>query len=187
MMTTTHAGMGATVGALLVPVAPALAPTAALAGIAGGIVPDLDVALEHRKSLHYPVGFSLLAVISGVAALLATGTATVAAFGFFVGAALHCTVEILGGGLAARPWIADDDRGVYEHLTGSWIPPRRWIRYDGAPEDLLATVAFAVLPFLVFGGLIRGLVVVGVVVGAAYVLLRKRLPDLYERYVASAD
>lgn len=184
MMSTTHAGMGATGAALLVPVAPEWAPLAAVAAIAGGVFPDLDVLFEHRKTLHYHEYYWVPAGLLAAAALVRPTTWTVAAAAFLAAAGLHSVVDIFGGGLGRRPWLADDDRGVYSHRDGRWIPPRRWIRYDGAPEDLLATVAFAVLPALAFDGVVDALVATGVLAATAYVLVRKRLPDVYERWVA---
>jgi len=184
MMTTTHAGMGATLGALLAPVAPELAAVAAFGGILGGVFPDLDVFFEHRKTLHYHDYYWAVAVIAGLVAVVWPTPWTVGLTAFFVSAGLHSVTDILGGGLGLRPWLADDERGVYSHREGRWIPPRRWVRYDGAPEELLPTVLFSAVPFLVFDGLLRALVVVGLVISMCYVALRKQLPDLYERYVA---
>src|SRR6056297_545185 len=50
--------------------------------------------------------------------------------------ALHAASDALGGGLELKPWRATSERAVYDHFRGRWIRPRRWVRYDGAPEDL---------------------------------------------------
>lgn len=184
MMTTTHAAMGASAATLLVPVAPEWAPIAALAAVAGGVFPDLDVLFDHRKTLHYHDYYWIAAALAAALAVVRPSVWTVGAAAFLAAAGLHSLSDLAGGGLALRPWITDDDRGVYAHRRGEWLPPRRWIRYDGAPEDLLATVVFGVVPYLVFDGPIRALLVAGVAVGTVYTLLRKRLPDLYESYVA---
>lgn len=183
-MTTSHAAMGATGAALVAPVAPEWAAVLAAGAIAGGTFPDLDVLLEHRKTLHFYDYYWLPAGIEALVALVDPTVWSVGGAAFFASAGLHSVADIFGGGLGLRPWVADDERGVYAHRRGEWIPPRRWIRYDGAPEDLLATGAFAVVPLLTFDGTIRLFLLAGLVVGAAYVLLRKRLPNIYERYVA---
>jgi hypothetical protein len=162
---------------LLVPVAPALAPAAAVGGVAGGIFPDLDLALAHRRTLHFPVYYWIPAGVAAAAAVLAPGPVTVAAAAFFVAAALHSAADALGGGLELRPWEATSDRGVYLHHRGTWLRPRRWVRYDGAPEDLALAALLSVPSILLFDGGLRALAVAGLVVSTAYTLLRKRLPE----------
>jgi hypothetical protein len=80
-------------------------------------------------------------------------------------------------------WEATDDRGVYVHSTGRWVTPRRWIRYDGAPEELLAVAAFSVPGLVLFDGVVRTLTVVGLAVSVVYVAVRKRLPEIEVRYL----
>jgi hypothetical protein len=63
------------------------------------------------------------------------------------------------------------------HAAGTWIRPRRWIRWDGAPEDLACCCVLAVPCLLVFEGPIRLLVLFGLVVAAVFVAVRKRLPS----------
>jgi hypothetical protein len=102
---------------------------------------------------------------------------------FLISAAVHAASDVLGGGLEARPWLAESDRGVFLHTRGRWVAPRRYVRYDGAPEDLAVAVLFAVPGWITFDGWLRGAVVAGVAVSAGYVLVRKRLPALEERYL----
>ena len=183
MMSTTHAAVGATLAVLAVPVAPDLAGVAALGAIAGGAFPDLDVLFDHRKTLHYPEHYWPVAVAALAVAAMRPGVMTVAAAAFLASAAIHSVMDVFGGGLGRRPWAGDDDRGVYSHLNGRWIPPRRWVRYDGAPEDLIVAAAFSVPPLVVFDATVRHVLLVGLVVSAAYVGIRRRLPEVYERLV----
>ncbi len=183
MMSTTHAAMGLAGACLLVPVSPTLAGVAAIGAIAGGVFPDLDLAFEHRKTLHHPELFSLLSVIAIGYALYNPALVPVGVAAFLLSAALHSITDVFGGGLGLRPWKDDDRRGIYLHSQGRWVPPKRWVRYDGAPEDLAVTVAFSVPPFLLFGATIRRVILVGLAVSVVYVLLRKRLVDVYESMV----
>jgi hypothetical protein len=180
MMTTTHAAMGLAAASLLSPASPELATTAGLAALAGGVFPDLDVVFAHRKTLHHPEGYTVAGVLALAIAVLQPGVWTVAVAAFLLSAAVHSLSDVLGGGLGRRPWEADDERGIYLHLSGRWVPPRRLVRYDGAPEDLLVAAAFSVPPLLTYDGLIRELVVVGLAASVAYVVVRKWLVDLYE-------
>jgi hypothetical protein len=178
-MATTHAALGALLALPVAAAAPDLATPAALGGFAGGLFPDLDVVwpLEHRKSLHFPEHAWLVALPAGGYALLrptplATGVAL-----FALAAAVHAVTDVLGGGLGLRPWLADDERGVYSHLRGRWYPPRRYIRYDGAPEDLLAVCLLSVPGLLAFDPPARWALLAGLAVSAGYTAVRRRLPD----------
>lgn len=180
MMSTTHGAMGATLAVLVVPIAPELASVAALGAIVGGVFPDLDVLGQHRKTLHYPEHYWFVAVPALVIAVGYPSVWTIAAAAFLVSAGLHSSTDVLGGGLGLRPWASNDDRGVYSHWQGRWIRARRWVRYDGAPEDLLVVATFSVPPLVVFDGQVRTVVAAGLVVSTVYVAIRRRLPDLYE-------
>lgn len=182
MMSTTHAGAGVLLATPVRWVAPEFAAPAALGAIAGGVFPDLDVAgLEHRKTLHYPEHYWLLAAAAfGVAALAPTPLSVGAAF-FALSAAVHSVTDALGGGLGARPWANDDQRGVYSHYRRRWIRARRWIRYDGAPEDLLAVAVLSLPGLLLYGGLVRRLTLAMLAVSVVYTLVRKPVGRLADR------
>ncbi|MFC4447551.1 metal-dependent hydrolase [Halorussus aquaticus] len=184
MMNTTHAAMGVALAAPLAVVAPELAPVAALPGLAGGVFPDLDLLSgQHRRTLHFPVYYSVAALGASALALVVGGSAALAAAFFLLSAALHCVTDAAGGGLELRPWEATDDRGVYVHPAKRWVRPRRWIRYDGAPEDLLLVGLFSLPGLLLFDGVVRQLTVVGLALSVVYVAVRKRLPELETRYL----
>ncbi|WP_135806725.1 metal-dependent hydrolase [Halorussus marinus] len=184
MMNTTHAAMGVTLAAPLTALAPEFAPIGALAGFLGGAFPDLDLLSgQHRQTLHFPAYYSAAAIAAVTAALLAPGLGTVGVALFFVSAAVHCISDAAGGGLELRPWKATDDRGVYVHPAGHWVRARRWIRYDGAPEDLLLASAFSLPGLVLFDGVVRQLTIGALAVSVVYVAVRKRLPDLETRYL----
>ena len=84
----------------------------------------------------------------------------------------------LGGGLELKPWEATSNRGVYSHFHGRWVPPRRLVRYDGAPEDLVVAVLIGVPSAQAFGPPIQRVVGAALLVSAGYVGVRKRLPAL---------
>ncbi|WP_353634572.1 metal-dependent hydrolase [Halobacterium sp. NMX12-1] len=178
MMATTHAAMGVLLATPLFWVAPELAAPAALAAMAGGVFPDLDLGvLEHRKTLHYPEHYWPLAAVAFGVAVGSPSPLTVGAAFFLLSAAVHSVTDALGGGLGARPWANDDQRGVYSHTRGQWIRPRRWIRYDGAPEDLLAVVVLSIPALALYDGLVRRLTLAMLAVSVVYTVVRKRLPE----------
>nr|WP_276298961.1 metal-dependent hydrolase [Halorussus sp. DT80] len=183
-MNTTHAAMGVALSAPLVVLAPELAPIAALSAFVGGVFPDLDLfSGQHRRTLHFPVYYSTAGLVVGGAALFRPSPETVGAACFLLSAAVHCVADAVGGGLELRPWEATDDRGVYVHPAGRWVRPRRWVRYDGAPEDLVLAGLFSLPGLVLFSGTVRTLTLVGLAVSVVYTALRKRLPGIETKYL----
>jgi hypothetical protein len=81
------------------------------------------------------------------------------------------------------PWTNPGDRAVYDHLRGRWLRPRRWVRYDGAPEDGAAAFGLAIPPLLVFEEWVVSVVVVGLGVSFLYVVFRRRLVAWLPRWL----
>lgn len=181
MMSATHALAGAALAAPLALIAPEFALVAVLAAFAGGAAPDLDLAWAHRRTLHFPVYFTLLALPALALAAVVPSLLTVALAAFLGAAALHAVSDAFGGGLELRPWEGTSQRAVYNHYHGRWHPPLRWVRYDGAPEDLLLSALLAV-PVAVLVPEATPLVGATVAVAAMYALCRKRLVDFAERH-----
>lgn len=180
MMATTHALAGLLLGACWLGVVPEFGLVAMLAGFAGGIAPDLDLYWAHRKTLHFPVYYSVATVPALAVALAVPSAAAVAVAAFLLAAAVHSLTDVFGGGLELRPWEGTSEEGVYSHYHGRWLRPRRWVAYDGAPADLaLAAVLAFPVPF-VAGGPVEPLVAATVLVSIGYAAVRKRLPDLAE-------
>ncbi|WP_256287715.1 metal-dependent hydrolase [Halobellus inordinatus] len=177
MMATTHALAGVVLAVLVGVLFPGSAAGTSSIPIAaaalGGLFPDFDLYAGHRRTLHFPVYFTAAAAVAGAVAVAVPTTLTVAAALFLAAAALHSGMDALGGGLELKPWLGTSERAVYSHYHGRWIRPRRWIRYDGAPEDLLAAAVFAVPAVYAFDGVVETAVFVAVGISAVYVLLRK--------------
>lgn len=177
-MLPTHALVGLAIAAPLLVLAPEHATPALVGGLVGGILPDLDLYAGHRRTLHYPAGYTLAALPVAVGAAV-VGTPLLVALAFLlVAAALHCQMDRLGGGLELRPWEGRSERAVYNHLRGRWHRPRRWIRYDGAPEDVLLSLTLAAPMLLVLQRPFLELAAVAVLAGTGYGLLRRRLASL---------
>jgi len=178
-MATTHAFLGLLLAAGVATVAPEFALPAAVGGVAGGILPDLDVAGAHRRTLHFPVLSWVPAVPAVGFALFAPGPWTVGAALFFLAAALHAGSDVIGGGLEPRPWEGTSEKAVYVHPLGRWLAPRQWIRYDGAPEDFLVGLALALPALAVYGdGPVRSAVYAGLALSLVYTLVRRRIVDV---------
>jgi hypothetical protein len=184
MMATTHAAVGILLAVPLTVLAPDLTAVGALAAVAGGVFPDLDLlAGDHRKTLHYPDYYWVLALPALGAAALDPGTLTVALALFFLSAAVHSVSDVFGAGTEPRPWQRNSDEAVYLHFRRRWLAPRYWVRYDGAPEDYLLTVLFAAPGLVAFDAAVRVVTAGILLVGGGYVIVRKRLPDVEERLI----
>lgn len=184
-MLPTHALGGMALALPLALLSPDLAAPALIAGFLGGVLPDLDLYAGHRKTLHYPVYYSLFAVPVIVTAAIVPAPITVAAAFLLLGAAVHCLADILGGGLELRPWEATSNRAVYNHYSGRWIRPSRWLRYDGAPEDFLASAVLGGVLFTVVNDPLRLIVGLTVVVAGVYAIVRRVLPSVATTVVAT--
>lgn len=183
MMATTHALVGAAIAAAAATVLPGTAPVALAAAVAGSVFPDLDLYVGHRRTLHYPAYYWVAVAAALVLAALSPTPLAVAAVLFLLGAAVHSSMDAFGGGLELRPWEGNSERAVYDHLNGRWLPPRRWVPYDGSPEDLLLAGVLSVPAFLAFDGepLVRVGLAGTLLVSAAWVVLRRRVASASER------
>lgn len=173
MMATTHVLAGLAIASAVAVVAPEFGPAALVAAAVGGVLPDLDLYAGHRRTLHFPVYLPAAAAVATPLALVVPTPATVALAVFLLAAGVHSAMDALGGGLELKPWRATSDRAVFSHYHGEWIAPRRLVRYDGAPEDLLLAGVLAVPALVVFDGPVEEAILAVLAVSAAYVALRK--------------
>lgn len=178
MMATTHALAGATIAAGVAVVAPEFGAVALVTGVAGGLFPDLDLYQYHRKTLHFPTYYTIIAGLGLGVAILHPTVVTVSVASFFLAAAFHVRLDRYGGGLELRPWEGHSNRAVYDHVRGRWRRPLRWVPYDGSPADLVVATAFATPAIVVFDGPARLVLVGTLVVSVGYVVVRKRLPAM---------
>ncbi|QLG28806.1 metal-dependent hydrolase [Halorarum halophilum] len=184
-MATTHVLTGMLLAVPVALVAPELAPAALLAGALGGFAPDADLYAGHRKTLHYPVYGPAAAALAVGAAAAIPGEATAFLAVFLLAAAVHVRMDVFGGGLELRPWEGGSDRAVYDHFRGRWRRPRRLVRYDGSPEDLLLAFVAAGPVLVAFADVAYVTPAVALLLGvsALYVAVRKPLAGLAAQLV----
>ncbi|WP_049910285.1 hypothetical protein [Natrinema gari] len=184
MMATTHVFAGLAVVAPIAYVVPEFAVALAVGAILGGLAPDLDLVFVHRRTFHFPVAGLGVAVPAVGVAVVAPSALTLAVAAFAVAAWLHAASDSIGGGPELDPWNERTERAVYDHVRGRWLRPRRWIRYDGAPEDAALGLALAGPALLVFDGRLPAVIVGGIGVSLLYAVCRRRLvawtPDWLE-------
>ncbi len=152
-------------------------PLLLAAAFVGGLAPDADLLASHRKTLHYPVGFSVAALGLLGAFALTEWTALVLPIVVAGAAALHAVSDVLGGSAEREPWNPVTDNGVYNHVLGRWHRPRRYVRYSGAPEDFLVCLTLGVVTISsALTSPAADRVLVGLLAFAgSYALCRKRL------------
>lgn len=183
MMGVTHGLVGAVFAFPFVLLYPELATPLILAGYLGGLFPDVDLFVgTHRKTLHFPVYFAVLAGVTGLIGALATLPRVLVVSVFFCGAAIHSWSDIAGAGVELRPWERTDTRAVYLHAQNRWITARYWIPYDGSPLDLFLVALLAGLVYIIYPTTpVVGVLIVGSIgVGGVYTGVRRKLPALKE-------
>ncbi|MFB6201397.1 MAG: metal-dependent hydrolase [Halorhabdus sp.] len=187
MMLPTHVLVGLVVAIPISIAAPELAGVAFVGGMLGGIVPDLDMYVGHRKSLHYPVYYTVFVGPSLAVALALPSVPTVFLAVLFAGAAAHSLSDVFGGGLELRPWEATSQRGVFDHYRQQWIAPKRWVQYDGSPGDLLLAYAIAVPLLAIVEGPYVWVVTTTLAVASLYAAVRRYLPTVLVTVLDTAD
>lgn len=186
MMTSTHGFVGAAIGVGLATVRPGVGAAAIVVGFVAGALPDADLLATHRRTCHFPVLAPAVALPVTALALAVGRPAALLVAVAALAVAVHCLMDVLGGGVEHRPWEATSERGVYDHVRGRWIRPRRWVRWAGAPEDFLVALAPALFVLAVApDGLQSGLLLV-LLASGGFVLVRRRLPALTERFLDGA-
>lgn len=178
MMLPTHVLVGVALAAPLALLAPELGTFALLGAIVGSVLPDLDMYAGHRRTLHFPTLYPAAALPAILVALFVPTPVTVGVALALLGAAVHCQMDVYGGGLELRPWEGNSDRAVYDHVGRTWIAPKRWLDYDGSPGDFALAAGIGVPLLFVLEGPFPTFVAAALVVAAVYALLRRHLVDL---------
>lgn len=147
----THVVMGGLVGVLAASAYGSAPSLLFAAGALGGLLPDLDMVYEHRRTFHYPfIGLAITAIAGLVAVVTGVLLAWIA-FAVLAGATLHSLMDLFGAGKELRPWERTDDRAVYDHLNGRWLDARRLL-YDGSLRDLVLYLGAVAICLRLLGG-----------------------------------
>lgn len=64
---------------------------------------------------------------------------------------------------------------MYNHASGYWVHPRRWVRYAGTPEDFGLAAAVALPALVLTSGLLKGVLIVTVLLSGQFAAVRRRL------------
>lgn len=170
MMFWTHALAGGSLGLFLSFLTPGMQLPLITAGMLAGVIPDLDMFLEHRKTFHRPIEFTLL-FITSVSMFLITGSHVFLILLVFSGSiSLHVFSEVLGQGKTMNPDLKEDDRCVYNHLNGEWIKPMRIIKV-GSLKDLSLSMLLSLPLLLTRQSLIVGITALTLLSGVIQFIL----------------
>lgn len=149
-------------------------PAVLVAGLVGGLLPDLDMFADHRRTLHAPVGFCAVGVPAMLVGLRLDSGAVLAVGTLLMAAWVHSAMDLFGSGRELRPWERTSDRAVYNHVLARWHAPRRFV-YDGSPGDFALCLGLGALAVGV-GDLTAGRIAIALVVPAAlYAFCRRSL------------
>lgn len=178
MMALTHGLASVALAAVALPVlGEHVGPAVLLVAFVGGIAPDFDVVAAHRRTLHYPVGFTVAAAVLLTAVTVVGGPGVLLAAVAATGAAVHALSDVLAGSVETEPWNPTTERAVYNHVLSRWHRPRRWVRYSGAPEDFLLAFALGAAAIVApaTGPTAEALLWACVGLAGGYTLIRRRL------------
>lgn len=186
MMGLTHAVMSVVVAIPFLYLYPQLALPIAVIAYLGGSFPDFDLFFGvHRKTLHYPVYFTVSAIATTVGFAVTTSTVLMFVSVFLCGAAIHSLMDIVGAGVEEKPWNQTNPHAVYVHPQNRWATARYWIPYDGSPHDLVVLAMLSVIVVYVYSEPVVTIgILVTLVISTVYTLVRKDLPAV-KTYIES--
>ncbi|WP_408960621.1 metal-dependent hydrolase [Natrinema sp. 74] len=167
MMTPNHATAGLLLALTATRWHPELLSVVAVTAFIGGVVPDLDTKLEHRKTLHYPAYYSIFTGLFLLAATVVGAQVLVVGTYFFAAATLHCYTDLFVD-VEKTSDEPDGDGIIFVHPIDRWVGPVMLVRYAGSPEDLLVGLLLAVLPLLKYEGIPFALTVIAVAWSVLY-------------------
>jgi hypothetical protein len=154
-------------------------------GGTGGLFPDIDMLFIHRKTLHYPVVFSILAPATATIYVLTTNGIAFYTMIFATAAAAHSLMDTLGGGKEMRPWRETDQRAVYNHVQQEWVEPLR-VFYDGSIPDLSIAIVSGVAIWHLLPSEYTLMVALLILLSIIYTLVRrvitKWIPEEYPTF-----
>ena len=133
MMLPTHAATGLLLGVAASQLL-SFGDAAVFVAVVGAVVPDMDIVMSHKRTLHYPVLGSASAVLFWVLSPYAGILA--------LSAGLHAVMDVFSNGKTMRPGTDPDPRAVYSHVSGSWIRPVH-LCLTGSVRDLALCVSIA--------------------------------------------
>lgn len=146
MMLFTHLLVGLLVGLGVSTIGgdPVVLPSVLAAGLAGGLLPDLDMFADHRRTLHAPILYGVLGIPLLLAGVVADVTLALLVGAALVAAWLHSVMDAVGSARELRPWDRTSEEAVYNHVLDRWHAPWRLV-YDGSPGDLVLCTGLAIL------------------------------------------
>ncbi len=173
MMYTTHILIGMLIGSSAKFWAPEFVFYAVIGGIFGALIPDLDIKLVHRKTLHMPVYYSILAVLVCSTLLISVNTFNLFLSSMSISLAVHSVGDVFSGGLAPQEEKKIAKYPIYDHLRNKWIS-KPVIRYDGSPEDTFISLVSGLATIQLLTGYIRYLAVLMILLSLIYYTFRRR-------------
>jgi hypothetical protein len=143
--------------------------------VGGAILPDLDVKFDHRRVLHFPFIYSLVAFMTSLFSLNYFSI-------FFGSAALHCVSEIFGND--AGEYVDKEKGAVYDHIRSKWLKGLNIIRQDGGPRDLTLLTTLTIAALTMPQDFATKLVaIISLILGLFYFEIRDRVEEIFPDFL----
>jgi hypothetical protein len=155
-------------------VKPFLGPAAMLPALAGGFFPDLDMKSNHRRDLHYPVIYTILATLAMIPGFRFLSL-------FLLSAAVHCMMEVAGND--ADNFVCRDKGAVYDHVRQKWVHGREWIEIDGGNRDLMLLIILSIPVFFYGEILVKAITVFSILLGITYNQIRDDVAEIFPEFL----
>lgn len=184
MMAPTHIIIGLLTIYPLIHSNPELIVPLTISSIIGSVLPDLDILVQHRKTLHFPILSLPFVTISMLLILINPITIYLLLTSFIISFAIHPWVDIISSGLEKRPWEENSTRAAYNHQKQEWIKPKN-LFYDGSITDFsIFTFGIGILFILDYESVIQYKILIFSLfcISFIYTISRKHLPIL-ENYL----
>lgn len=170
-MTPNHMLTGLLLGYGVVFVNPEILLAASILGFFGGLFPDIDAVLEHRKTLHFPVYYTIFLMTLLVGYFFVGLPALLAISFFFLSASIHCITDYFV--VIEKDSNEESQNGViYLHPFDKWVGPKPIIKYAGSPQDLLIGLLLGSVLLYISSGLIFWISVLTLILGVIFSFYR---------------
>ena len=147
-----------------------------IVGMTAAILPDLDIFIEHRKTLHRPKEYIIgLGLFSSIFFLNGSSLSLYLTV-FFLGLISHIILDLLAYGKTMNPDLKEDGRCMYDHLSSKWIKPLK-IAKPGSKKDLILGTIASIPLLLTENTIIIYISISNIVIGTLFVYMMEWITE----------
>lgn len=181
MIFPTHVLVGGFVGAVISAFVAVNPLPIVFMGMVAALLPNLDLFMEHRKTLHRPFQYAVVSIVLLGLVAFRPHPGVVALATVFTSLALHSWLKSLTEGQGLREDAMDAERAVYDHIRDQWMSARELTPMGGIPDVVIGLSAgFLAITFAPESAvLIVPVMAVSVVFAATRKRIVTRIPDRF--------